>query len=217
MRYPDVTGGGSAVVCRKLIALFPSILITVLLFIAVCSNAQESLSFREAKYETIIQNSAKKHGVDPMLVKAIIFTESTFFSEKEGKAGEIGLMQIRTAAAADWAAKNGVTPPSSKDMYQPELNIEIGTWYISRALKRWYKDPDFLRMGLAEYNAGRSRLLEWMARYNNDTDMVLEREPVGKYVSKVCRKYVEYVICAKDPEVPSEKVLKIAEKEIREK
>ena len=194
MRNPVLIRGAFACFRKELSGILPSLFIAVLLFVSMRSEAQESLTFREMKYDKIIQTSAVRHGVDPMLVKAIIFTESTFVHTKVGKDGEIGLMQIRTAAAADWAKAKGVSLPSKTEMYKPELNIEIGTWYITRALKRWYNNPDFLRMALAEYNAGRARLLEWMADYNHNTDLVMANKPVGKYADKVCKKYVEYVI-----------------------
>ena len=193
MRNPVLNWGAFAF-CRLLSSVLPSLFIAVLLFSSMRSVAQETLTFREMKYDKIIHAVAAKHGVDPMLVKAIIFIESTFIPSKVGKDGEIGLMQIRTAAATDWATAKGIPLPSKTEMHNPELNIEIGTWYITRALKRWYNNPDFLRMALAEYNAGRSRLLEWMAACNHNTDLLMANKPVGKYADKVCKKYVEYVI-----------------------
>lgn len=200
MRNPVLTGGFFVDFCKKFSGFVPSFLTAVLFFVSARLNAQEPLTFREMKYDKIVQAAAKRHGVDPMLVKAIIFTESTFIPGKIGKDGEIGLMQIKMVAASDWAKAKGVPLPSKAQMYNPELNIEIGTWYITRALKRWYENPDFLRMALAEYNAGRARLLEWMADYNHNTDLVLANKPVGKYADKVCRKYVEYVILNEKPE-----------------
>lgn len=213
MSYPVRTGRDSVSFFRFPAGMFLCIIAAVLLFFPANLYAQESLSNRELKYEKIIETSAAKHGVDPMLVKAIIFTESSFCPQKVGKDGEIGLMQIRHAAAADWAESKGVKQPTPEEMYQPELNIEIGTWYITRALRRWYKNPDFLRMALAEYNAGRSRLLEWMALYNDDTDMVMAHKPVGRYAEKVCRKYVEYVILNEKLKIPKEPGKKIAQKD----
>ena len=209
MGYPVLTGGVFVSVCKELAGKLPSIFISVLFLVTVNVCAQEPLIIRELKYEKLILKSAAKHGVDPMLVKAIIFTESTFRPEMVGKDGEIGLMQIRRGAATDWARTMSVPVPSKAEMFRPELNIEIGTWYITRALKRWYENPDFLRMALAEYNAGRSRLLEWMATYNEDTDLIMAYEPVGKYVDKVCRKYVEYTITSNEFEIPPEKQQKI--------
>lgn len=200
MRNPVLTGGFFVDFCKKFSGFVPSFLTAVLFFVSARLNAQEPLTFREMKYDKIVQAAAKRHGVDPMLVKAIIFTESTFIPGKIGKDGEIGLMQIKMVAASDWAKAKGVPLPSKAQMYNPELNIEIGTWYITRALKRWYENPDFLRMALAEYNAGRARLLEWMSDYNQNTDLVLANKPVGKYADKVCRKYVEYVILNEKPE-----------------
>jgi len=210
MRNPVLTGGLFVHFCKKLSGIVTSFLIAVLFFVSVRLNAQESLTLREMKYDKIVLTAAARHGVDPLLVKAIIFTESTFYPGKVGKDGEIGLMQIRTVAAIDWAKAKGIPTPSKEQMYNPELNIEIGTWYITRALRRWYKNPDFLRMALAEYNAGRARLLEWMADYNHNTDLVLANKPVGKYADKVCKKYVEYVILNEKPE--AKKTVKTAAK-----
>ena len=213
MKNPVLTGGSLVPFCKGLAGMFPSIIAAVLFFFSAHIHAQDPLTVRELKYEKVIEASAARHGVDPLLIKAIIFTESSFIPQKVGKDGEIGLMQIRQAAAEDWANEKKVQRPSNEEMHQPELNIEIGTWYITRALKRWYKNPDFLRMALAEYNAGRSRLLEWMTLYDQDTNMVMTHKPVGKYAEKVCRKYVEYVILKEKVTVPQGKEKKIVQTE----
>lgn len=210
MKNPVTAGGIFAHFCKKLTGVVLSVSAALLLLAAFDLQAKEPLKNREKKYEKRISISAAEHGVDPMLIKAIIFTESTFRPGMVGKDGEIGLMQIRLAAAKDWAKAKGVTPPTKEDMHDPDLNIEIGTWYIARALKRWYDNPDFLRLALAEYNAGRTRLLQWMALFKDDTDKLLEAKPVGKYADKVCRKYVEYTIGNVNWELPPEVQPKIA-------
>lgn len=194
MRYPVQAGGIFARFCNDFSATVRRILVVVLFFVTTGLYAQAPLQDREQLYEKQIMESAREHGVDPMLIKAVIFTESSFFPDKTGKDGEIGLMQIRQAAARDWANAKGVMPPEKEAMFDPGLNIEIGTWYLARALKHWYDNPDFLRMALAEYNAGRTRLLQWMKICNQNTDLLFQSKPVGKYADKVCRKYVEYTI-----------------------
>lgn len=204
MSYPVSAGKISMCIHRYLSPAFKGVLAAVLLFTAAGLHAQSSLAERERSYEKQILESASDHGVDPYLIKAIIFTESTFFPNKVGNDGEIGLMQIRRAVAEDWAKFKGIPTPSREDMFDPDLNIEIGTWYISRALKRWYSNPDFLRLALAEYNAGRKRLLQWLALYDDDTDKLLSSKPIGKYADRVCRKYVEYVVGNVNWDIPDE-------------
>lgn len=204
MTNPVLSGGFLMFFFRKYIGMFRRVLTAVLFIVTVESLAQESLKNRELMFEKQIRESASDHGVDPLLIKAIIFTESSFFPNKTGSAGEVGLMQIRTVAAADWAKEKAVPAPSKEDMFDPGLNIEIGTWYIARALKRWYDNPDFLRLALAEYNAGRTRLLQWMEHFQDDTDRLLAEKPVGKYTEKVCRKYIEYTMEKVSWEFPQE-------------
>ena len=198
MGFPVHAGGSSVCVRGVVSGIMRGVLTAVLLFIAAGLRAQDALAAREKVYEKQILESARDHGVDPMLVKAIIFTESSFFPDKQGKDGEIGLMQIRPSVAEDWAKSREIPAPSAEEMYDPDLNIEIGTWCIARALKRWYSNPDFLRMALAEYNAGRKRLLQWFEMHNGDTDELLASKSVGKYADRVCRKYVEYTILGAD-------------------
>lgn len=194
MTHPVYAGRILRLLFRGSSGIFRRVFFIVFFTSMIGINAQESLKNREQKFEKQIMESASDHGVDPLLIKAIIFTESSFIHNKTGSFGEIGLMQIRLAAAQDWAKEYGVPAPSKEDMFDPGLNIEIGTWYIARALKRWYENPDFLRMALAEYNAGRTRLLQWMEHYNDDTDKLLAAKPVGKYADKVCSKYFEYTV-----------------------
>jgi soluble lytic murein transglycosylase len=122
---------------------------------------------RSLGYRAAIRETARAQQVDPRLVYAVIWQESRFDAERVGKAGEIGLMQITTNAAREWAG----IPPGDRwpalDLAQPQTNIAIGTWYLARALRRWAGRDDPLPYALAEYNAGPSNARRWAAASGN--------------------------------------------------
>ena len=116
---------------------------------------------RHRAYDDEIASAAARHGVDPLLVKAVIWQESRFHPDKLGSRGERGLMQVTEPAAADWVAATGVETFVPGDLLDPKTNIEVGTWYLGRALRHWSGQPDPLPFALGEYNAGRSRVKRW--------------------------------------------------------
>lgn len=116
---------------------------------------------RHGSYDETIAAVAARHGVDPLLVKAVIWQESRFHSDKLGSHGERGLMQVTEPAAADWVKATGVETFVPQDLLDPKTNIEVGTWYLGRALRHWSDQEDPLPFALGEYNAGRSRVKRW--------------------------------------------------------
>jgi soluble lytic murein transglycosylase len=125
---------------------------------------KELLSFgRYGAYDELIEAAAAKRGLPPELVKAVVWRESRFHSEKRGKQGEYGLMQVMEPAAAEWAAAEGIEVFVPTDLLDAKTNLDAGTWYLARALKHWEGRDQPLPFALAEYNAGRSRAKRWAA------------------------------------------------------
>lgn len=114
------------------------------------------------RYDPIITSVATEHRLDPMLVKALVWRESRFDSQKYGTAGERGLMQVSAKAAAEWARENKVDNFKVDDLFEPKTNLEAGSWYLRRALDHWQAESDALPFALAEYNAGASRAQRWV-------------------------------------------------------
>lgn len=145
-------------------------------------------------YDAEIAAAASKHGLDPDLVRALIYQESRFRANKRGKKGEIGLMQVLpSGAAAEWARVNKRSRPSALALYNVELNLEIGCWYLARAKKRWKNYRCGAELALAEYNAGTSRAREW-APERPDGE-VLPRVKIAstkKYVTEIMKRYRKY-------------------------
>jgi len=130
-------------------------------------SAQEAINFpRYHRYDALIRQVGQKYAVDPMLIKAVIWRESTFRPDKVGKDGERGLMQVMDAAAADWARQNKRPTFVPTDLFSPQVNIEAGTWYLKKALQRYAGKDDPVTFALAEYNAGKSRVDKWVGDTN---------------------------------------------------
>jgi soluble lytic murein transglycosylase len=121
---------------------------------------------RYARFDPLIEKTAQQYGLDPMLVKAVVWRESKFQPDMVGNDGERGLMQVTEGAAADWISAKKIDGFRPTDLFDPETNLEVGVWYLSRALDRWKEKEDPLPFALAEYNAGRSRVHQWIGNSN---------------------------------------------------
>ncbi|OGV31257.1 MAG: hypothetical protein A2020_01385 [Lentisphaerae bacterium GWF2_45_14] len=143
------------------------------------------------KFDIMIGKSSESNDIDPMLVKAVISKESNFNPDARGKSGEIGLMQVRICAAADWAKALDKNVPSEEELSIPEINIEIGSWYLARAIKSWSDYKHSVVLALCEYNAGRRRALEWMpCRKSGQVSITIES--TRAYVRDVISRYSEF-------------------------
>jgi len=117
--------------------------------------------WREHRFDTEIMAAGKRYGIDPALVKAIIWRESNFDPWVTGKAGEIGLMQLLKPAALEWASAEHLQGFTHQDCFQPGTNILAGTWYLSRMLKHYARADDPVPYALADYNAGHTHAVTW--------------------------------------------------------
>ncbi len=93
-------------------------------------------------YDPVVKKVAKRHGVEPDLIHAIIRAESNYESTAVSAKGAIGLMQLMPATGKAYGVNNFI---------DPEENIEGGTKYL-KDLIRLYEGKTSLV--LAAYNAG---------------------------------------------------------------
>jgi soluble lytic murein transglycosylase len=114
------------------------------------------------RYDTLLLRVGRTHGVDPSLLSAVIWKESRFDASAVGTKEEVGLMQLTEGAATEWALAERKAKPSRTDLFDPALNVEVGAWYLARAIRRWTpRVDDPLPYALAEYNAGRTAAERW--------------------------------------------------------
>lgn len=116
----------------------------------------------ENNYDNEILAAAQHYEVDPALIKAVIWRETKFRAGARGQAQEIGLMQIREAAALDWASAEKIYPFEHEEILDPGTNTMVGTWYLSKLLKRYTQTDNPIPYALADYNAGRGNVLKWL-------------------------------------------------------
>jgi len=125
---------------------------------------------RFSSYDALIADAARKHRLDPLLVKAMVWRESAFDPSKIGTSGERGLMQVGEAAAQDWAKAEKIETFVPTDLFDAKTNLEVGTWYFKKALERWKERDHPLPFALAEYNAGHARVVRWLATTARDDE-----------------------------------------------
>ena len=149
----------------------------------------------DTKYAVEIRAAAARHGVPPQLVRALIRKESGFDAGARGKAGEIGLMQLLpSGAAAEWARVNKVPRPDERSLFEVPVNLDIGCWYLGRALNRWSCCKDKEILALAEYNAGARNADRWKpADPAGDVLAKIDYPGTADYVMEIMKWYRRYL------------------------
>lgn len=151
---------------------------------------------QERSQDGPIRTAAKRYGVDPALVKAIVWRESRFNPKARGRSQEIGLMQLREEAAQEWADAEELYTFEHEHCVDPLTNTLAGTYYLSKLLRRYTRTDDPVPYALADYNAGRANVIKW----NNgeaSTNSAVFIEQIGfpgtrEYVRSVmerCKRY----------------------------
>lgn len=129
--------------------------------------------------DNIVKQASVKHGVEPALIKAIIKAESDFNPyttryEAHLKDTSWGLMQVLLNTAREITNNKNLT---SKELQRPDINVDIGTTYIAKQLKRYNGN---IKDTIAAYNAGTAKKRS-SGEYTNQI-----------YVSKVYSYYKRY-------------------------
>jgi soluble lytic murein transglycosylase len=122
---------------------------------------ERSRTYREDSQDEHIRAAARKYGVDPALVKAVVWRESRFNPKIRGDAGEIGLMQVGKLAAEEWATAEKRIFFRHEELFDAAKNAQAGTWYLGKMLRRYAHTDQPVVFALADYNAGRSNVLRW--------------------------------------------------------
>lgn len=143
-----------------------------------------------------IHAAAQRYGVEPALIKAIVWRESRFHPRARGRAEEIGLMQLQEEAAREWAGAEHLMGFEHEHCFDPGTNTLAGTWYLRKLLRRYAQTDNPLPYALADYNAGRGNVLKWNhgAAATNSAAFI---ERIGfpgtrDYVKSVMRRYEHY-------------------------
>ncbi len=111
------------------------------------------------RYSEYVRVHAREHGLDPSLVAAVIYQESKFRSDAKSSSGAIGLMQLTPATARGIAIRTHGSAFHTSDLYDPEINIRYGAWYLANLFQKYGSE----KLVLAAYNAGQGNVDKWRA------------------------------------------------------
>ena len=109
------------------------------------------------RYEQIVRGHARHYDLDAALLAAVIYQESKFKADAHSKSGAIGLMQLLPTTAQGIALHTGGSGFRVDDLYDPEINIRYGAWYLHHLMQK-YGDE---QTALAAYNAGQDNVDRW--------------------------------------------------------
>ena len=99
-------------------------------------------ALRDSIYGELIAATAQTHGVDPILVQALIQVESNYHPRARSNKGAMGLMQLMPATAREYNVRNA---------YDPKSNIDAGVRRLKSLIDRY---GGVYHLALAAYNAG---------------------------------------------------------------
>jgi len=110
------------------------------------------------RYEQIVRGHARNYHLDGALLAAVIYQESKFDADARSRSGAIGLMQLLPGTAEGIALRTGGTRFKVSDLYDPEINVRYGAWYLRHLLDKYHDQ----RLALAAYNAGQRNVDDWL-------------------------------------------------------
>ena len=109
----------------------------------------------------VVDRTARRLEADPLMVLAVIQVESRFDPLAVSPMGARGLMQIRPDTAREIASRLGIEWTSDDLLFDPEVNVLVGTWYLEHLLDRFDGNLD---AAFAAYEAGPGRIEGRLAR-----------------------------------------------------
>lgn len=103
--------------------------------------------------QTIIAE-AERHDLDPTLVMAVIHVESRGYHLAVSQVGARGLMQLMPGTGEELARKLDLPWRGPNSLFDPVLNVKLGTAYLRQLTDRYESVPT----ALAAYNWGPGRI-----------------------------------------------------------
>lgn len=107
--------------------------------------------------------------MDELLIYSIIKAESNFDEKANSKAKAIGLMQLMENTATEISNEIDNIEIPQEQIYEPETNIKLGTYYFSVLMNKYNN----IGLALAAYNAGMGRVDGWIK------DGILKKRWIG--------------------------------------
>ena len=152
---------------------------------------QVLMRFYKIEYTEYVKKYANEYNVDEYLIYAIIKAESNFKQDAVSHRKAKGLMQLMYSTAEEIAKKANVEL-NEQNILDPDVNINLGTKYISMLIQKY----DNVNLALAAYNAGSGNVDGWIEKGTLKSDgSDIENVPfteTNNYVRKILRDYEIY-------------------------
>jgi len=140
-----------------------------------------------------IKIHSKNYNVDKNLLLALIREESLFDPNAISHVGAKGLMQLMDYTGEK--IKRDLNLDSNSNFFDPELNIQIGTYYLATLIKEFDNN---IFLALAAYNGGPGNVRKWLTRFDGlENDEFVESIPFKEthgYIKRVLRSYFYYIL-----------------------
>jgi soluble lytic murein transglycosylase len=143
-------------------------------------------------HSTIVRDAARRAGLDPYFVAAVIREESSYDVRARSWVGAVGLMQLMPETARLVAADVGLRFTEPAGLWEPPVNIALGTHYLAQ-LRARFREP---LLAVASYNAGPHRVQKWQTeRPRAELDEFVDQIPFDEtraFVKRVSTSWHHY-------------------------
>jgi soluble lytic murein transglycosylase len=147
-------------------------------------------SLYPAGYADLAVRQATSHGVDPLLLLAVVRQESGFVPTAQSKAGALGLAQVVPATGHALAQQLGQPDRfETGDLLKPDVSLAFGSAYLATVTQHYGGQ---LLPTIASYNAGAGAVDRWLRALGDDPDLLYEQAPYEETHSYIERVYVNY-------------------------
>lgn len=174
---------------KKLLLIIVAIILIII--VSICINKLMIKLLYKKEYCEYVSKYSQAYDVDENLIYALIKAESNFEANAVSNKNAQGLMQLMYSTAEEVANKNGIEL-TEENILEPDININIGTKYISTLLEKY----ECVELALAAYNAGSGNVDKWISNSTIKADgSDIENIPfkeTNNYVRKIMRDYKIY-------------------------
>lgn len=169
-----------------------AIIISITIILAVIGFKELMIKqMYKKEYSEYVSKYSNEYKIDENLIYALIKAESNFKSNAVSASNAKGLMQLMYPTAEEIANKNGIEL-TEENILEPDVNINLGTIYISELIDKY----ECVEIALAAYNAGSGNVDKWIKNGvikadGSDIEKIPYKE-TNTYVRKIMRDYKIY-------------------------
>ena len=177
---------------KKHLKILIIVLMLVIIILVLILNKSDIMKwFYVIEYSEYVEEYSEEYEVDKYLIYACIKAESNFNEKAESKKGAKGLMQLMDSTGQE-IAKGLNMEIDDDDLFNPEINICLGTKYISKLFQKYQN----IELALAAYNAGSGNVDSWINKGilkidGSDIENIPFKE-TNNYVRKILKDYRIY-------------------------